>query len=73
MGLSFDSMANPLSKTNARRNKRFNFVIFVVWSVLIVSKWLVVARSGNSCFRLAEISTLVFLVLSGFVQGRKAG
>ena len=73
MGLFFNSMVNPPLKTNARRDRRFNFVTFVVWSALIVSKWLVVARSGNSCFRLAEISSLVFLVLSGFVQGRNAG
>ena len=44
-------------------DRRFNFVIFVVWSALIVGRWLVEALCGKSCFMLAEISPLVFLVL----------
>ena len=54
---------NPLLKTNGKRGKSFNFVIFVVWSALTVSRWLVVAWDGKSRFGLAEISSLVFLVL----------
>ena len=43
MGFFFDSdMVNPLLKTNGRRD-RFNFVIFVVLSDLIVDRGLVVA------------------------------
>ena len=45
--------------------KDFIFVILVVWSALIV-EWLVVAWGEKSCFGLAEISSLMFLV---FVQG----
>ena len=54
---------NPLLKTNGKRGKSFNFVFFVVWSALTVSRWLVVVWDGKSCFGLAEISSLVFLVL----------
>ena len=64
MDLFFDSdMVNHLIKTNARRDRRFNFVIFVVWTAIIVDRWLVVAWGENSCFSPAEISSLVFLVL----------
>ena len=49
--LFFDSdMVNTLLKTNARRDRQLNCVIFVVWSAIIVGS-------------LAEISSLVFLVL----------
>ena len=71
MDLFFDSdMVNHLIKTNARGDRRFNFVIFVVWSAIIVGRWLVVAWGGNSCFSLAEISSLVFLVL--FKEGTQS-
>ena len=53
---------NPLLKTILRRDRKFNFVIFVVWSSLIVDRLLVVAWGEKSCFRLAEISSLMFLV-----------
>ena len=60
----FDSnMANPLLKTKGRRDRRFNVVIFMVWSALIVGRWLVVAWGEKYCFGLAEISSLVLLVL----------
>ena len=59
---SNSDMMNPLLKTNARRDRRFNFVIFVVWRALIVGRWLVEDCGGNYCFRLAEISPWVFLV-----------
>ena len=40
MDLFFDSdMVNHLIKTNARRDRRFNFVIFVVWTAIIVDRW----------------------------------
>ena len=72
MDLFFDSdMVNPLLKTNARGDRRFNFVIFVVWSAIIVGRWLVVAWGGNSCFSPAEISSLVLLVL--FTEGTSSG
>ena len=42
--LFFDSdLVNPLLKTNGRRDRGFSLVIFVVWSALIVDRWLVVA------------------------------
>ena len=64
MDLFFDSdMMNPLLKTNGGRDRRFNFVIFVVWSALIVGRLVVVTWGRKSCFRLAEISSLVFLAL----------
>ena len=71
MDLFFDSdMVNPLLKTNARGDRRFNFVIFVVWSAIIVGRWLVVAWGGNSYFSLAGISSLVFVVL--FKEGTQS-
>ena len=43
-GFIFDSdMVHPLLKTNWRRDRMFNFGIFVVWSALIVDRWLMVA------------------------------
>ena len=38
-------------------------VIIVVWSALIVSRWVVVAWGRTFCLGLVEISSLVFLVL----------
>ena len=62
--LFFDSdMTNPLLKTNGRRDRRFNFVSFVIWGALIVGRWLMMAWGEKSCFGLAEISFLVFLLL----------
>ena len=56
----FDSdMVNPQLKTDGKRDRRFSFVIFVVWSAFIA---LIVNWGGKYCFRLAEISSLVFLV-----------
>ena len=49
------------------RNRRPNFVTFVVWSTLIVGGWVVmrvlVAWSKKSCLGPAEIASFVFLVL----------
>ena len=40
MDMLFDSdIVNLLLKTNEGRERRPNFVIFVVWSALIVGKW----------------------------------
>ena len=62
--LFFDSdLVNPLLKTNGRRDRRFNFVIFVVWNALIVDSDLVVAWGEKSCLGLTEISFLMFLIL----------
>ena len=63
MDLLFNSdIVNLLLKTNMGRDRRPNFVIFVVWSALIVSRWVVVAWSRKSCLGPAEISSFVFLV-----------
>ena len=63
MDLLFNSdIVNLLLKTNMGRDRRPNFVIFVVWSALIVGRWVVVARSRKSCLGPAEISSFVFLV-----------
>ena len=32
-------------------NRRVNFLLFVVWSALVVDRWLVVAWTEKSCFR----------------------
>ena len=58
---NFD-IVNLLLKTNGGRGRRPNFVIFVVWSALIVGGWVVVARSRKSCLRPPEITSFVFLV-----------
>ena len=64
MDLFSDSdMVNPLLKTNERRDRRLNFVIFVVSSALIIDKWWVVAWGENSCFGLTKVSSLMFVVL----------
>ena len=63
MDLLFNSdILNLLLKTNMGRDRRPNFVIFVVWSALIVGRWVVVAWSRKSCLGPAEISSFVFLV-----------
>ena len=63
MDLLFNSdIVNLLLKTNMGRDRRPNFVIFVVWSALIVGRWVVVAWSRKSCLGPAEISSFVFLI-----------
>ena len=63
MDLLFNSdILNLLLKTNMGRDRRPNFVIFVVWSALIVGRWVVVAWSRKSCLGPAEISSFVFLI-----------
>ena len=37
-----------------------NFVIFLVWSAIIICAWMVVTRSRKSCLGPAEIATFLF-------------
>ena len=63
MDLLFNSdIGNLLIKANGGRDRRPNFVIFVIWTALIVGGWVVVAWSRKSCLGLAEISSFVFLI-----------
>ena len=55
-------------------NRRVNFLLFVVWSALVVDRWLVVVWTEKSCFVLAEISSLMCLVLfKDQAQGESSG
>ena len=45
------------------RERESNYVIFLVWSALIVGGGMVVAWSRNSCLGPAEIASFVLLVL----------
>ena len=45
------------------RDRKPNFVIFVIWSALIAGGWVVVTCSRKSCFGLAEFASFVCLVL----------
>ena len=56
-------IVNLLLKTSGGRDRRPNFVIFVVWSTLIVGGWVVVKQGRRSCLRPTENTYLVFLVL----------
>ena len=58
---NFD-IVNLLLKNNGRRDKRPNFVIFVVWSAVIIGGWVMVAWSRKYCLGWTEISSFVFLV-----------
>ena len=61
MDLLFNSdIVNLLLKINGVRKRKPNFIIFIVWSALIVDRWLVVA--WNTCLGPAEISSFVSLV-----------
>ena len=63
MDLLFNSdIGNLLIKANGVRDRRPNFVIFVIWTALIVGGWVVVAWSRKSCLGPAEISSFVFLI-----------
>ena len=55
--------ANVLLKANRGRGRRSNFVIFVVWSALVVGGWVIVGWSRKSSLVPAEITSFVFLVL----------
>ena len=56
-------IANVLLKANRGRGGRCNFVIFVVWSALVVGGWVMVGWSRKSSLAPAEITSFVFLVL----------
>ena len=56
-------IVNFLLKTNLGKNRRPNFVIFVVWSALVVGWWVLVTWSRKSCLEPAEIASFAFLVL----------
>ena len=60
--LSNSDIVNILLKTNVGRNRTPNFVIFVVWSALIIDNRVLVPRSIKSCLGPLEISSFVFLV-----------
>ena len=45
------------------RDRKPNFVIFVIWSALIAGGWVVVACSRKSCLGPAEFASFVCLVL----------
>ena len=63
MDLLFNSdIGNLLIKANGGRDRRPNFVIFEIWTALIVGGWVVVAWSRKSCLGPAEISSFVFLI-----------
>ena len=58
---------NFLLKTFDRRDRKPNFVIFVVWNALIVSEWVVLALSRKSYLKPSEIASLL---LASFKDGR---
>ena len=54
-----------------RRDRTPNFVIFVVWSAVVVSWWVVAAWDKKSHLGLAEISSIACLVHSGMGGGQR--
>ena len=52
-----------LKPIESTKDERFNFDIFVVWSVLTAGGWVVVAWSRKSCLGPAEIVSFVCVVL----------
>ena len=71
MYLLFNSNIMHLDlKTNDRRNRRPNFVIFAVWCALIVGRWVVAVRSRKSFLVPAEFASFVFLVLFKYEECR---
>ena len=62
--LLFNSdIVNLLLKTNLGRNRRPNFVVFVVWNTLVVGVLVLVVWSRKSCLGPAKIASFVFLIL----------
>ena len=62
--LLFNSdIVNYILKTTKGRDRRPNFVKFVIWSALIAGAWVVVAWSRKSCLVSAEIASFVCLFL----------
>ena len=59
MNLLFDfDVVNLLLKNNGGRDRRLNFVNFVVWSALNIDSWVLVGWGRESCLGPAEISSL---------------
>ena len=54
-------MVAPLLKNNGVRNRRSNFVVFVVWSALNVDGWMVVRLGRESCLGPPGISSMCFV------------
>ena len=55
-------MVDLLLKNNGGRDRRPNFVIFVVWSALnAVGGWVVVGLGKESCLGPPEISSMCFV------------
>ena len=53
---------NILLKTIHGRDRRRNLVIFVVWKVLIVGRWVVLERSEKPYLGPPEFASYVFLI-----------
>ena len=62
MDLLFDFDIEPSIKNQRGTDRRTNFVIFVVWSALIVGGWVVVVWGRKFYLGSTEISSFVFLV-----------
>ena len=56
-----------LLKNNGGRDRRPNFVIFVIWSALNVDGWLVVGWGRESCLGLPEILSMYFVYCFGYI------
>ena len=54
-------MVDLLLKNNGGRDRRPNFVIFVVWSALNAGGWVVVGLGKESCLGPPEISSMCFV------------
>ena len=64
MYLPFNSNSVILQlKTNWGETEKPYFVIFVVWSSLIVGGWVVVAWTRECCLGPADIASFLFLLL----------
>ena len=70
MDLLFNSdIVNLLLKGNGGSGRRPHFVIFVVWSALIVGGWVVVAWSRNSSYK--TIVLIFDLIKTAFLSSYK--
>ena len=63
-------MVDLLWGEGGRRDRTPHFVIFVVWSAVVVSWWVVAAWGKKSHLGLAEISSIACLVHSGMGGGQ---
>ena len=55
-------IVNLLLKNNVGKYRRPHFVVFVVWSALVVCQWVLVDWSRKSYLGPVEISSFVYLV-----------